>query len=290
MSATKIGRFGRKNPLDARWTTTERPDSPLLVCLPGGGYDSRYFDVPGHSLLERASAAGFPALALTRPGHPADEQSARAQPSFSEAAAIISEAIAEAWQQLGDGRPGVVLLGHSIGGAVAVHMAAQAHSWPLLGLTVSAVGDTVSPQAMGQFTQFPPDIAVDFPFEAVRPVLFGPEWTLHDTSLTDVAGMAITTPSADMVEMGSRWTDDLPKIAREVTVPVQYVLAEFDQFWIVSNERVDGFAALFSGAPFVDASLWRGTGHNIEHHQLGRAYVHAVLAFAERCAMEPLRP
>ncbi|GAA3999810.1 alpha/beta fold hydrolase [Streptomyces plumbiresistens] len=95
--------------------------------LHGGGYDSRYFDAPGH---------------------PADEESARRQPSFAEAAAIIAEAIADAWQQLGDGRPGVVLLGHSIGGAIAVHMAAaRTLTWPLLGLTVSGVGDVISPRA-----------------------------------------------------------------------------------------------------------------------------------------------
>lgn len=290
MPESNSGRFGRTNPLDGRWTTTERNDTPLLVCLHGGGYDSRYFDAPGSSLLSRAAAVGFPALALTRPGHPADEESARRQPSFTEAAAIISEAVADAWQRLGDGRPGVVLLGHSIGGAIAVHVAAQTHTWPLLGLTVSGVGDVVSPRAKEQFTHFPPDIAVDFPFEATRPVLYGPDWTLHETTLTDGAALPVTTPSADMLEMGTKWTDDLPKLALSVDVPVQYVLAEFDGFWVVSEERADAFGRLFSRAPFVDASLWLGTGHNIEHHRLGDAYVRTVLTFAERCAMEKRRP
>ena len=30
------------------------PDTPLLVCLPGGSYTARYFDVPGFSLLDVA--------------------------------------------------------------------------------------------------------------------------------------------------------------------------------------------------------------------------------------------
>lgn len=290
MAMSNTGRFGRAIPLDGRWTATERTGTPLLVCLHGGGYDSRYFDAPGSSLLSRAADAGFPALALTRPGHPADEESARRQPSFAEAAAIISEAIADAWQQLGDGRPGILLLGHSIGGAVAVHVAAQARSWPLLGLTVSGVGDVVTPGAIEQFTNFPPDIAVTFPFEAVRQVLYGPDWTLHDATLAGAADLTVSTPSADMVEIGTKWTDELPKIALAADVPVQYALAEFDRQWVVSQERVDAFARLFSRAPFVDASLWRGTGHCIEHHRLGDAYVRAVLAFAERCVMEQRRP
>ncbi|MBV1942565.1 alpha/beta fold hydrolase [Streptomyces sp. BV286] len=139
--------------------------------LHGGGYDSRYFDAPGSSLLSRAATAGFPALAITRPGHPADEESARRQPPFAEAASIIAEAIADAWQQFGDGRPGVVLLGHSIGGAIGVHIAAaRTLTWPLFGLTVSGVGDVISLRAMEQFTRLPPGTAVDFPFEAMSPV------------------------------------------------------------------------------------------------------------------------
>jgi pimeloyl-ACP methyl ester carboxylesterase len=290
MSVSKKGRFGQGMLLDGRWTTTERKDTPLLVGLHGGGYDSRYFDAPGSSLLSRATAAGFPALALTRPGHPADEESARRQPSFAEAAAIIAEAIADAWQQFGNGRPGVVLLGHSIGGAIAVHIAAaRTLTWPLLGLTVSGVGDVISPRAMEQFTRLPPGTAVDFPFEATRPVLYGPDWTLDNPALAGAADLPVTTPSDDMLEM-PEWAETLPRIARAVEVPVQYGLAEFDGFWSVSEERVGAFGRLFSRAPFVDASLWRGAGHNIEHHRLGDAYVRAVLVFAERCSMERRRP
>jgi hypothetical protein len=40
------------------------PDTPLLVCLPGGSYTARYFDVPGFSLLDVAEANGFTAIAL----------------------------------------------------------------------------------------------------------------------------------------------------------------------------------------------------------------------------------
>ncbi len=290
MPVTNSGRFGRATPLDGRWISVARDDTPLLVCLHGGGYDNRYFDARGHSVLERAADAGFPALSLTRPGHPADDESARRQPSFAEAAATVSDAIGDAWQQLGAGRPGIVLLGHSIGGAIAVHVAAGTHVWPLLGVTVSGVGDVVTPGAIEQFTNFPTDIAVSFPFDAVRPVLYGPDWTLPDPTLAGAAELTVSTPSADMVEIGTRFTDDLSKLAAAVEVPVQYALAEFDRQWTVSQERVDGFGRLFSHAPFVAAALWRGTGHNIEHHRLGGAYIRSVLAFAERCAMESRRP
>jgi len=282
--------FGRTTSLEGRWITAERQDSPLLVCLHGGGYDGRYFDAPDCSLLTRASAAGFPVVALTRPGYPADEDSARRQPSFAAAASIIADAVSDVWDQLGGSRPGIVLMGHSIGAAVAVHLASQKPSWPLLGLAISGVGDMVAPVTTELFGQLPSDLVVEFSLDIARPLLYGPDWTLNTSTLADVVGLGVNYPSADLVEITNRWVDDLPKIAPAVDIPLHYVLAEFDGLWAVSTERVDGFAHRFSNAPFIEASLWRGCGHNIEHHRLSEAYVRAVLTFADRCAMETRRP
>ena len=271
--------------LVGRWITTQRQDSPLLVCLHGGGYTSSYFDAPGCSVLAEASSAGFPAVALTRPGYPADEASARRQLSFSAAACVFYEAIADVWGQLGGARPGIVVTGHSIGAAVAVHVAAQASSWPLLGLAVSGVGDVAGTSMVELFAQMPADVVVEFSLDQARPLLYGPDWTLNTSTLEDVAGLGVNYPSAYLIEITKRLPDDLPKIAAAVDVPLHYALAEFDGLWHVSQEGVDGFANHFGNAPFVDASLWRGTGHNIEHHRIGPAYVRAVLSFADRCAI-----
>lgn len=270
--------------------TAERQDSPLLVCLHGGCYDNRYFDAPGCSLLAHASAAGYSAVSLTRPGCPADEESARRQPSFAEAAGILVEVIAEVWDELGGRRPGIVLIGHSIGAAVSVHTAAQASGWPLLGLAISGVGDTLAPVTVDLFAQMPSDLAVEMSFDQSRPLLYGPDWTLHGRTLPELADLVVPCPSADLVEITTRWVDDLPSIAGRVKVPVQCALAEFDGLWIVSPERLDCFARHFSNAPFVESSYWRCAGHNIEHHALGAAYVRGVLSFADRCAMEAGRP
>ena len=44
------------------------PDTPLLVCLPGGSYTARYFDVPVFSLLLVAVANLSNTFAIHRPG------------------------------------------------------------------------------------------------------------------------------------------------------------------------------------------------------------------------------
>ncbi|UXA05331.1 alpha/beta hydrolase [Mycobacterium sp. SMC-2] len=290
VSAISSGWFGQKTPLEARWAAVERQDTPLLVCLHGGGYDNRYFDAPRCSLLCQASAAAFGVVSLSRPGYPADDDSARRQPSFSQAAEIIADVVTHIWDQLGEGRPGIVLIGHSIGAAIAIHVAAKKVSWPLIGLAISSVCDSLAPVVVELIGQLPTDVALSMPGDLIRPLFYGPDWTLNTTTLADVADLPVSTPSADLVELNTSWADDLPKVASRVEVPLHYVLAEFDGLWETSAERVATIAGLFSRAPFVEASFWRGVGHNIEHHRLGEAYGRAVLAFAERCAVETDRP
>lgn len=137
MLATSTGRFGLATPLAGRWRAAERQGNPLLVCLHGGGFDGRYFDAPRCSIL-------------SRPGYPADDDSVRSQSSFSEAADILAEVIADVGDGLGARRLGTVLVGHWMGAAIAVHMAARKARWPLLGLRKHRLRrDTVDPDSGG---------------------------------------------------------------------------------------------------------------------------------------------
>lgn len=49
--------------------TGARAGQPLLIAIHGGTYTSKYFDVPGYSLIDRSRAAGFDIVALDRPGY-----------------------------------------------------------------------------------------------------------------------------------------------------------------------------------------------------------------------------
>jgi hypothetical protein len=42
---------------------------------------------------------------------------------------------------------------------------------------------------------------------------------------------------------------------------------------------------MLTGAPFVDASIARATGHSIDHHILGHALHLRQLAFAGECEL-----
>ncbi|OLT33732.1 hypothetical protein BJF84_21675 [Rhodococcus sp. CUA-806] len=169
-----IGHVGRSKPLGARWCGTGRTDKPLLVFLHGGGYDDRYFDIPGQSVIEQAAAAGYGAVSITRPGYPTDTASAADHPTFAQAAEILDDAISDAWNEFGGG-PGVVLVTHSIGSAVGLHLAARDLGFPLLGVATSAISDTLAPAAAGVIASMPPHHPVELPFppHAKSPVRAG---------------------------------------------------------------------------------------------------------------------
>ena len=165
-------------------TGPRTPDTPLLACLPGGSCTARYFDVPGFSLLDAAEANGFTAIALDRPGYggsdplPADER------TFARSAEVLDEAIAALWAEYGAGHPGVVMISHSIGSAITVHIAARQPAWPLLGIALHGI-NTLSPDhVVGAWHSMPPGVPVQFSPEQRRMFMYGPDETFAPTPST----------------------------------------------------------------------------------------------------------
>jgi hypothetical protein len=90
----------------------------------------------------------------------------------------------------------------------------------------------------------------------------------------------------ELLEIVQGWLTDFPELAPRVDVPVHYTLPEHDALWLTGKDRVDGFVARFTRAPFVEGQLLEGVGHNIDHHHAGAGFHQAQLDFAERCARQ----
>jgi pimeloyl-ACP methyl ester carboxylesterase len=260
---------------------------PLIVTLHGGLYTSRYFDVPswiGGSFLDLASQLGYATVSFDRPSYGASAELAPEQNTFERQAELLGAAIREV-----AGDSGVVLVGHSIGGMIALTIAAIGDGLPLLGVSVTGMGAVIPPggasEQLAAAAASGGQNVIALPPEACDPVMFGPPGTF-DPAVLDAAHASYSPAPAVELIAASRWAaDKLPQLAPNVRVPVHNVLAEHDALWDTSPESLERFTALFTAAPSIDVSLMRAVGHSIDHHKAGHALHLRQLAFAHECSL-----
>lgn len=256
------------------------PGKPLVVLIPGGSYNAHYFDVPGHSLVEAAQDRGFPVAALNRPGY-SGSTPVEGPHRFAANAEVLAEAVDDLWKRYGEAAPGVVLVGHSMGGAIALHMAARPVSWPLLGVSATAI-HVDAPDGVAQAWNAIPDGAmVDFSDEQRVQFMYGPSDSYDAGVLGAAAKAAEGIPVEELREVVDGWIIDFDGIAATIEVPVHYALAEHDHLWVASPENVRGFTESFTRSAAASGEFVEGVGHNIDHHQDSAAFHQRQLDFAE---------
>lgn len=259
-------------------------DGPLIVAIHGGTYDSAYFDVPGHSLLDRAAANGIAAVAIDRPAYGTTpilpDMTLAAQARF------LNQAIGDGWAQHGAGRPGIVLVAHSIGAAIALHIASEGADWPLLGVAVSGVG-LRTPEGHNEAWDALPDTPlVLLPEDMKDQVMFGPDGSFDPAGVAAARTANRTAPKRELLEITGTWHGQVADVLGRIAVPVHYRQGEGDRLWIVDQAKVTGFARALAASPRVDAAMLRGTGHCLDFHAIGPAFQLSQLSFALQCGAE----
>lgn len=263
---------------------------PLIVALHGGSYTSTYFDVPGHSLLTRAASNGIRVIALDRPCYGRSDALSADNVTFEGSAKALDAAITRLWDDYRNHHTGVILVGHSIGGAICIHIASQAPDWPLLGIAVSGIHDVTPEQVRSAWDAMPAGQPVEFTPEQRRMFFYGPEWTIESDIVSRADASTAPIPAAELLEVVGRWPDQAAKLAAKVTVPVQYLAFEFERLWCIDADSVRSFAAYFTAAPLIVSELIPGIGHNADHHRNSQAFHLRQLAFALDCAQRTARP
>ena len=271
--------------LSGRLQLAGRAGSPLVIAVHGGTYTSAYFDLPGRSLLASAKANHLPIIAIDRPGYAGSPMLEPEHMDITGQAAFLTGALGEIWQQYGADCSGIVLIGHSIGAAIAATIASAPGSLPLLGLAISGVGLTTHPGDYERWKALPDIPLVAMPPEIKDQVMFGPQGSYEaDMPLAGHAANA-PAPKAELLAITGAWSQTAPDVLGRVAVPVHYRQGEFDRLWIANDDEVSLFAAALSDSPMVDARLVSGTGHCIDHHRFGPALHLQQLGFALGCCL-----
>lgn len=257
---------------------------PLVVAVHGGSYSSAYFDLPGRSLLASAAANGIPAIAIDRPGHGNSPALSPDRMDIAGQAAFLVEALAELWDRHGGDCSGIVLIGHSIGAAIAATVASRPGGLPLLGLAISGIGLTTNPGDHERWSALPDSLHVDLPNAIKDGVMFGPPGS-YAADMPD-ASRAADAPAVrpELLAITGWWHGAAAGILGAIAMPVHYRQAEQDHLWIVSDEEIRGFARALTGSPLVDARMVAATGHCMDFHHIGPALHLQQLGFALECA------
>ena len=265
--------------------TPTAPEYPLVVAIHGGTYTSDYFDIEGCSLLARASALGLPVFSVNRPGYADSLPREQTDGSIHSNAEILNDVLLQLWELHGGRARGIFLIGHSIGGAVAIRMAALSRSWPLLGISVSGVGLREPDPILEQWKSLPPVEVIEIPAQAKDALMYGPAGSFLPEAQQAAHRSDHPMPRQELLDIAFEWSRLLSESAPKVDVPVHYRQPEFDNLWVVNESEVQNFAQRFVKAPLVDAQVMQGAGHCIDFHKLGAAFQLEQLAFALSCSV-----
>ncbi len=109
------------------------PGAPIVVCTPGGGMSSRYFDLPlaGYSMLEHLAGAGLGVVLLEPPG---TEPGNAAVDGYELVPSVVARINAAVVARLPLDRRPLIGLGHSMGAMLTVVQQADHRSFDALAL------------------------------------------------------------------------------------------------------------------------------------------------------------
>lgn len=257
------------------------PTGPLLVCIHGGGCNGRYFEVAKTSTAAAALALGFPVLLVDRPGYGGNPVPGGVHP-IRDSVVTVGRFIREVLSKQTPGSAGTLIIGHSIGGAVTLMLAAEPRDLPILGVAVSGLGD-VPRHTSADWPPLPAGQKSPLPETVSSEMFFGPVGTFGWDAVGRLRRASEPWVLAEIKEMVDVWPSWWRTHAARIATPVHFRLAEHEGIWRTGPEVVVRMAAALSGAMHVDAALLPDGGHIYELHKRGGELVEQQLRFLAEC-------
>lgn len=254
----------------------------LIVCVHGGGCNGRYFDLAGFSFARAAVRRGFDLLLVNRPGFGGSDPPRSAYP-IAEAALLLPALVEAATVQHMADTDHVSVLGHSIGGAVAIRWAA---SFPasLSALALSGIGAELSETARDWWrkARFRPQLELPTDF------FFGPDGSYDWRGAVALRKVAEPWRFDEVREVFEDWPAAFREIAGDVRCPVHVRLAEYERIWSNDADALVSFERSLTNCRSTDSAVALGSGHLIELHRRGAELIEAQLDFFENAAQIPM--
>ncbi|MGW1192945.1 alpha/beta fold hydrolase [Streptomyces sp. NPDC002559] len=250
------------------------PPRAVLVALHGAGMRAGYFHGPADastSLLSLAAACDCAALALDRPGYGSSAAQVPEGLGLTAQAEHIRQALAAHGRQYPTGG-GYFLVGHSLGGKVALATAAGWEGGDLLGVDVSGISDRWA---------VPPESRTGEGMRRARGLHWGPLSLYPPRTFRSAERLVAPVPAREAAEIPD-WPRVYPEVARRVRVPARFAFAEHERWWRCDERTVRAMADRLA-APLVRTEHVAAAGHNISLGRAARGYHLRVLAFLEEC-------
>ena len=258
----------------------------VVFALHGGSYSSRYFDLRAgqrSSALQNYAGLGYHVIALDRPGYGAAADIAPEGSGFAAQAAVLRTAVAQLHAERGHGLP-VFLVGHSIGGMLAMTVAAGVTDAPLRGVMASGMGVVWQPGILEMWSSLigdAPHVAV--PNEARDQVMFAGDPRLVDAAVQREAGADLHPIPAEELRGAVTWHEAMPAVAADIRVPVLHVLPEHDGIWAAGGHAQQQARAALKTVDGATVMVQRAAGHCLDAHRVAFAHHLATAAFFETC-------
>ncbi|CAI9117141.1 OLC1v1018483C1 [Oldenlandia corymbosa var. corymbosa] len=206
-------------------------EGPVVFCLHGGGYSGLSFALSASILKEKARV-----VAMDFRGH---GKSATENELDLSVETLCNDVVAVLKTMYGDSPPAIVLVGHSMGGSVAVHVAARKVLPSLAGLIVV---DVVEGTAMASLVHMQKILANRMQhFPTVEKAI---EWSVRGGSLRNIDSARVSIPSTLAYDDSKKCYTHRAK------------LEETEQYW---RGWYEGLSEKFLSCPVPKLLLLAGT-------------------------------
>jgi pimeloyl-ACP methyl ester carboxylesterase len=181
----------------------------------------------------------------------------------------------------------VFLIGHSLGGILALTMADNPRASILSGLDVSGVPLSYPPEMQKVLDEQAAQVGdMDYLPERspdeMQAFFYGPEGSYLPEAMAHDKAIHAPVPVAEFFDAAA-CPVRLPLRMKKLRVPVQLSIPEFEKSSLGGEESLSYARSLLTNSTRVVTWLQRGSGHNISLHKVARAYHLRALAFFDEC-------